>query len=65
MPQTETKPMPAPATSVMSNCPECRGRLVILSVIAGKAASEYWTLRCAKCGGIHLDIVKPEAVAGQ
>jgi uncharacterized Zn finger protein len=51
--------MSAPATDVMSNCPECRGRLVILSVIAGKAASEYWTLRCAKCGGIHLDIVKP------
>jgi rRNA maturation protein Nop10 len=28
-------------------------------VIAGSAGSEYWTLRCTRCGGIHLDIVKP------
>jgi hypothetical protein len=29
-----------------------------MRVIAGKAPTEYWTLRCTRCGGIHLDIVK-------
>ncbi len=23
--------------------------------------AEYWTMRCMKCGGIHLDIVKSSA----
>jgi uncharacterized Zn finger protein len=43
---------------VLSHCPQCNGPLAILRVIAGKAAAEYWTLRCIRCGGIHLDIVK-------
>jgi hypothetical protein len=30
----------------------------VLSIISGRAGSEYWTMRCTKCGGIHLDIVK-------
>lgn len=47
--------------TVLSNCPQCHARLAILRVIAGKAGSEYWTMRCPRCGGIHLDIVKPAA----
>ena len=45
--------------TVLSNCPECTAELAVLSVIAGRAGSEYWTMRCTRCGGIHLDIVKP------
>jgi Zn finger protein HypA/HybF involved in hydrogenase expression len=43
--------------AVRSNCPECSGQLRVLRVIAGRAGSEYWTMRCTRCGGIHLDIV--------
>lgn len=46
---------------VRRSCPECRGNLAVMRVISGKAQSEYWTLRCTRCGGIHLDIVKPPA----
>jgi len=53
-----TNPGPPPS-AVRSNCPRCEARLAILRVIGGKAGSEYWTLRCTRCGGIHLDIVKP------
>ena len=48
-----------PSTTVLSNCPQCNARLAILRVIGGKAGCEYWTMRCPRCGGIHLDIVKP------
>ncbi len=52
----------SPATrTVRSHCPECRGSLAVMRVFSGKAQTEYWTLRCTRCGGIHLDIVKPEA----
>jgi hypothetical protein len=62
--QSEPQPTaPAPA-QVSSNCPQCDAGLAILSVIAGKAGSEYWTMRCTECGGIHLDIVKPAAAWG-
>jgi len=44
--------------AVRSNCPECKGQLRVLRVIGGRAGSEYWTMRCTRCGGIHLDIVK-------
>ncbi|HZE52270.1 MAG TPA: hypothetical protein VE111_03215 [Bradyrhizobium sp.] len=44
--------------SVRSNCPQCDGQLRVLRVIGGRAGSEYWTMRCTRCGGIHLDIVK-------
>jgi len=43
---------------VRSNCPDCDGQLEVLRVIGGRAGSEYWTMRCTRCGGIHLDIVK-------
>ncbi|QWG17544.1 hypothetical protein KMZ68_21665 [Bradyrhizobium sediminis] len=50
----------APATAtVLSDCPQCDAPLAVLRVIGGRAGSEYWTLRCTRCGGIHLDIVKP------
>jgi uncharacterized Zn finger protein len=46
---------------VRSKCPDCNGRLTVLRVIPGRARSEYWTMRCAGCGGIHLDILTPVA----
>ena len=48
---------------VRSECPECHGELAILRVFGGRAGTEYWTQRCTSCGGIHLDIVQPEAAA--
>ena len=43
---------------VRSNCPDCDGSLRVLRVIGGRAGAEYWTMRCVRCGGIHLDIVE-------
>jgi uncharacterized Zn finger protein len=58
----ETQPiLPLAAAKVRARCPQCNARLAILRVIAGKAGSEYWTMRCTKCGGIHLDIVSPSS----
>jgi uncharacterized Zn finger protein len=57
--ETETTPTQSPSAAVISRCPDCHAALAILRVIAGSARSEYWTLRCTRCGGIHLDIVKP------
>ena len=57
----ETKIRPATRTSVRTNCPDCNGRLAVLRIIAGRAGSEYWTLRCIGCGGIHLDIIKAQS----
>jgi uncharacterized Zn finger protein len=42
---------------VLSSCPQCDTELAILRVIAGRGGCEYWTMRCPRCGGIHLDIV--------
>ena len=47
------------ATPVLSNCPDCSASLAVLRIIPGRAGAEYWTMRCTRCGGIHLDIVKP------
>jgi len=44
---------------VLSSCPDCTAALTVLRVISGRAGAEYWTMRCTRCGGIHLDIVKP------
>jgi hypothetical protein len=30
-----------------------------MRVIGGREGSEYWTMRCIGCGGIHLDIINP------
>ena len=46
---------------VRSNCPDCSARLTVLRIIPGRTGSEYWTMRCVRCGGIHLDIVKTVA----
>ncbi|MBR0718993.1 hypothetical protein [Bradyrhizobium liaoningense] len=60
----ETQPLARTyARSVISECPECAGELAVLRVIGGRAGNEYWTMRCTACGGIHLDILKPN-VAG-
>jgi len=44
---------------VRIDCPECRGGFAILRVIAGRVGSEYWIMRCTRCGDIHLDIINP------
>jgi len=51
----------ATQASVRSSCPDCDAGLRVLRVIPGRAGSEYWTLRCIRCGGIHLDIIKSGA----
>jgi uncharacterized Zn finger protein len=59
MPESEVEPAPLPSAPVLSKCPQCNAGLAILRVIAGRSGSEYWTMRCTRCGGIHLDIVNP------
>ena len=61
MSQPEPGPAQQPSRQVMSNCPQCSASLVVLRIIPGKANAEYWTMRCTKCGGIHLDIVKTDS----
>jgi uncharacterized Zn finger protein len=51
----------APSGQVMSNCPQCSASLAVLRIIPGRAGAEYWTMRCVRCGGIHLDIVTATA----
>ena len=31
--------------------------LVVQLIIPGKSGMEYWTLRCTKCGHLHLDAI--------
>ena len=57
--ESDTAPTQSPSPAVLSHCPECHGPLAILRVIAGRLGTEYWTFRCTRCGGIHLDLVKP------
>ena len=45
------------ATPTLSTCPDCSASLAVLRIITGRAGAEYWTTRCTRCGGIHLDIV--------
>jgi uncharacterized Zn finger protein len=47
------------ATPVLENCPDCSAALSVLRIIPGRAGAEYWTMRCTRCGGIHLDIINP------
>ncbi|CAN7444715.1 zinc ribbon domain-containing protein [Bradyrhizobium sp. LjRoot220] len=63
-PQSEAKPA-TQSRQVMSNCPQCTAPLAVLRIIPGKAGAEYWTMRCTKCGGIHLDIVKADSPAAK
>ena len=57
--ESESNPAKSASPAVLSNCPHCHAGLAVLRVIGGRAGSEYWTMRCTRCGGIHLDIVKP------
>jgi hypothetical protein len=43
--------------------PDCSAALAVLRIIRGRADAEYWTMRCTRCGGIHLDIVRASEVA--
>jgi uncharacterized Zn finger protein len=61
MSQPEPSPVASSSRRVMSDCPQCSASLVVLRIIPGKAGAEYWTMRCTKCGGIHLDIVKADS----
>jgi uncharacterized Zn finger protein len=61
MRKTDINPAQSPPVTVLSNCPQCDADLVVLRIIPGRSESEYWTMRCTGCGGIHLDIVKPRA----
>jgi uncharacterized Zn finger protein len=54
----------ASSQSVRSNCPDCKASLAVVRVIAGRADCEYWTMRCTRCGGIHLDVVKASPAPG-
>jgi DNA-directed RNA polymerase subunit M/transcription elongation factor TFIIS len=61
--EVQTQIPPAFLPAVRSKCPDCKANLVVLRVIGGRAGSEYWTMRCTRCGGIHLDIISaPEPV---
>ena len=55
---SQNEPEPKPSRPVMSNCPQCSAALAVLRIIPGRAGAEYWTMRCTRCGGIHLDIVQ-------
>ena len=60
MRESEFQPTQSSAPpAVLACCPQCDAELAVLSVIAGRAGSEYWVMQCTDCGGIHLDIVKP------
>lgn len=65
MPDSETRSGPPPTIAVLSNCPQCDAELAVLRIIAGRAGREYWTLRCTRCGGIHLDTVNPRPRGAQ
>ncbi|WP_213773607.1 hypothetical protein [Bradyrhizobium sp. dw_78] len=49
---------PVYSAAPRSHCPDCEADLAVLRIIQGRGGCEYWTMRCTKCGGIHLDIVK-------
>jgi hypothetical protein len=62
MQRIEVVPTAASPTPVLSACPHCSGGLAVLKIIpgrVGRGGCEYWTMRCTRCGGIHLDIVEP------
>ena len=62
MPRFEVEPTRSPRPlPVQSSCPQCSAGLVVLSIIPGRTnrgGCEYWTMRCTRCGGVHLDIVE-------
>jgi uncharacterized Zn finger protein len=61
MPQLETPPRPQALSALHHDCPECGGRLTLMRVLEGREV-DYWTKRCIRCGGLHLDIVDRAAL---
>jgi hypothetical protein len=59
MPPLDPRLLSPLSRNVRTDCPDCRGGLSVMRVIGGREGSEYWTMRCVSCGGIHLDIVNP------
>ena len=60
MPRIEVEPGIS-VSSTLSACPKCSAGLVVLKIIpgrVGRGGCEYWTMRCTRCGSIHLDIVE-------
>jgi len=57
MPRAEAE-RSTPAGPKLSRCPQCTAVLAVLSIIAGRGRCEYWTMRCTRCGSIHLDVVE-------
>jgi len=57
VPQLDTGEGPQCARTTRADCPQCGGQLVVMRVIGGREA-DYWTLRCVRCGAIHLEVVK-------
>ena len=58
MPAPQAAAAPSAQPSRLTNCPDCQAAdLTVLRIIPGRAGAEYWTMRCTRCGGIHLDIV--------
>jgi len=58
VPQRESGDRPQASRTVRGDCPQCRGPLTVMRVIGGPEV-DYWSMRCTRCGGIHLDVVKP------
>jgi len=63
MPLCKSDPTARPSTQVTAVCPLCNAELTVLRIIPGRAGIEYWTLRCTRCGGIHLDTVEGSSPA--
>ncbi len=62
MPACQPAPDLSAQASRLTSCPDCQADLTVLRIIPGRAGAEYWTMRCTKCGGIHLDIVRASEV---
>ena len=58
MSQPEPDPAVATAGGDVATARNAAPSLAVLRIIPGRAGAEYWTMRCTRCGGIHLDIVK-------
>ena len=61
MPASEAAATSSAQASRLTNCPDCQADLTVLRIIPGRAGAEYWTMRCTRCGGIHLDIVEAKS----
>jgi uncharacterized Zn finger protein len=64
MPAPQAAADPSTPRGRLTHCPDCQADLTVLRIIPGRAGAEYWTMRCTRCGGIHLDIVKATEVTG-